>query len=306
MKKLFLLVSVTVVFTACQQKEPERYTSSSPEIDAVKAHVTAYNEGNWSAWTAIYADTAKVYHNALTAASPKEVSEGLKSNLEAASSYSLGGDDPFYEMVIANDGEKWVNSWVTWQGSLAANGKELTIPVHATYQFVGDKVVEEYAYYNLSEFMAMVQQVEAENNMSADEKTIKTTIDNVTKAWNSFDKDLMDSNLTNNFKRTENGNVIAKNPKEYSAFMAIYHGAFPDFTVKIDKTIIDGNTAYLKWTCTGTNTGSFMENPPTNKKIKTHGFSIWRFDTSGKGIQEDAFYDNLIVFNQLGIAPPKQ
>lgn len=76
MKKLFLLVSVTLVFIACQQKGPERYASSSPEIDAVKAHVKEYNEGNWAAWTAIYADTAKVYHNTPPAASAKEVLEG--------------------------------------------------------------------------------------------------------------------------------------------------------------------------------------------------------------------------------------
>lgn len=50
-------------------------------------------------------------------------------------------------MVRDDDGEKWVNSWTTWQGTLAANGKELTIPVHATYQFVGDKVVKEFGIY---------------------------------------------------------------------------------------------------------------------------------------------------------------
>ncbi len=169
MKKFALLFFATVLFFACQPKGPERYASASPEIDLIKAHVKDYNDGNWAAWTAVYADTAKVYHNTLTPASPLEVQEGLKTNLEAASSYNLGGDDQFYEMVIDDDGEKWVNSWVTWKGTLAGNGKELIIPVHATYQFVGDKIVKEHAYYDLSGFTAMMQEIEASKNMEEPE-----------------------------------------------------------------------------------------------------------------------------------------
>ena len=112
--------------------------------------------------------------------------------------------------------------------------------------------------------------------------------------------------MVNNVKRTANGAIIAKKQSDYGDFMDVYHSAFPDFKVKIDKSTIFGNTAYIYWTCTGTNTGNFMENEPTNKKIETHGFSVWTFDLEGKCVQEDAFYDNLVVFNQLGITPPTQ
>jgi len=184
-----------------------------------------------------------------------------------------------------------------------SNNQEYNIPVHLTYQFIDGKIVREHGHWDRTAIVLAMQEVEKINNMSADEKAIQLAITNVTKAWNDNDKEMMASGLTNNFIRTENGNIIARNPKDYGGFMDIYHGAFPDFNVKIDKTLISGNKAYMNWTCTGTNTGNFMENQPTNKKIKTHGFSVWTFNKEGKAIQEDAYYDNMVVFNQLGITP---
>ena len=108
-----------------------------------------------------------------------------------------------------------------------------------------------------------------------------------------------------NFVRTENGNVLAKNAAEYGTkLMDVYHSGFPDFKVAVDKTHIAGNKAYLNWTCTGTNTANFQGNPATNKPITTHGFSVWTFDEEGKATREDAYYDNLTVFSQLGYSLP--
>ncbi|MCJ7468448.1 MAG: ester cyclase [Maribacter sp.] len=304
MKNFMFLGLTALLFIACKENGPVRYASTSPEIDAVKAHIQAYNDGNWTAWTAVYVDTAKVYHNSLAAATSAEVMQGLKTNLESVSSYNLGGDDPFYEMVIDNDGEKWVNSWMAFKGTLAANGEEITIPVHITYEFVGDKIVKEHAYYNLAEFITMLQKIEASNKMSADEKAIQSTIDNVIKAWNTKDKALLEASTVKNMIRNSNGIKAVNNQTEYGNFMDQYFEAFPDFHVTLDKAIVDGNTAFIYWMVMGTNTGKFMGNPPTDKKIETHGLSVWKFDREGKAIQEDAFSDNLEVYQQLGYSMP--
>ena len=42
MKKLILLGLATVLFMACQEKGPERFTTTSPNIDVVKALVKDY------------------------------------------------------------------------------------------------------------------------------------------------------------------------------------------------------------------------------------------------------------------------
>ena len=78
-------------------------------------------------------------------------------------------DDLEFEMVIADDGKTWVNFWGDWKGTMAANNKELIIPIHLTVQIVNDKIVEEHGYYNLSEYMANMQEIA--NTKAVEEKT---------------------------------------------------------------------------------------------------------------------------------------
>lgn len=301
MKKLSILILVAILFTACQQG-PARYTQNSPEIDTVKKLIANYNSKTYD--TSMYADTSKTLYN--TKDNPMSPAETIAYHQNADKTYksrSFLDKDQEYEMVLTDDGNTWVNCWLYWQGTLAANNQEYSIPIHLTYQFIDGKIVEEVGHWDPSALVLAMQEIEKMNNMSVDEKAIHSALNNITKAWNNNDKEMMAAGMTSNFMRTENGTTIAKNPKDYAGFMDVYHGAFPDFTVIIDKTFISGNKVYMNWTCTGTNTGNFMENQPTNKKIKTHGFSVWTFNKDGKAIQEDAFYDNLVVFNQLGISP---
>ncbi len=306
MKKIFLTVLVVAFATACQPKVTERYSTTGPEVDLVKSLLNDYQKGDWEGWLGHYADTAKLHHNtpediSMTA---KEINEALKGLLAATSSYKFDDESRYYEKVIDDEGLTWVNFWGNWRGTIAATNKELVIPVHLTMNITDGKIQEEHAMYNLSEYTAEMQKIEADASMSADAKAIQTSINNITKAWNTNNKDLMYANLASNVVRTANGGIMVKNQSGYGDFMDIYHSAFPDFKVTLDNIKIDGSNVLMNWTCTGTNTGNFMENPPTNKKIKTHGFSIWKFDTEGKASREDAFYDNLIVYEQLGYTMP--
>ncbi|NOQ91573.1 MAG: nuclear transport factor 2 family protein [Flavobacteriaceae bacterium] len=171
MKKLFLLVLAIALFSACQKNEPQRYYSSSPEIDTVKALISDYHDGDWESWEGHYADTAKIYQNTLIGVSPRETMESLKSILANVSSYKFDDKDLWYEMIIDDDKEKWVNFWGNWRGTVAANGQELIIPVHLTLQFVNGKIVEEYGYYNLAEITAVLSEIEA--SKIAGEETTK-------------------------------------------------------------------------------------------------------------------------------------
>lgn len=303
MKKLIIIGLTLAFITACQEKGPERYTQDSPQINTIKQLIGNYNNKTYD--MSIYADTAKTYYNAKeNPLSPEEVIAYHKERDMAYAQRSFLDKDQEYEMVLTDDGETWVNCWLDWQGTLAGNGQVVNIPIHLTYRFQDGKIVREVGMWDPSAIMLALQEIEMKNSMSADEKAIQATIDNVTKAWNANDKELMYANLVKNVTRTANGVTIAKKQSDYGDFMDIYHSAFPDFKVNLDKTVIDGNKAYLNWTCTGTNKGEFMGNPPTNKKIETHGFSVWMFDTEGKATREDAFYDNLVVYEQLGYSMP--
>ena len=79
MKKLFLLILGVIFFTSCQNT-PERYTTTSTNIDEVKALLNDYESGNWDAWATHYVDTAKIFHNTWkTGSTPAETQEALKS-----------------------------------------------------------------------------------------------------------------------------------------------------------------------------------------------------------------------------------
>lgn len=302
MKKLSLLLLTTILFIGCQQKGAERYTQQSPEIDTVKKLIANYTGKSYD--TSMYADTAKTYYNTKgNAMSPAETIAYHKQNDANYSSRGFLEEDQEYEMTVTDDGKTWVNAWLYWKGTLVGSGQEIDIPIHLTYQFIDGKIVREFGYWDTSEVVLAFQKMEAEKSMSVEEKTVLSAVDVITKAWNANDKTLMASNMTSDFIRTENGNTIAKNPKEYAGFMDVYFKAFPDFTVKIDKSTVHGNKAYIYWTCTGTNTGKFMENDPTHKKITTHGFSVWTLDANGKCEREDAFYDKMVLLEQLGMAP---
>lgn len=162
MKKIAVLgiLLTAILFSACKEKGPARYATTGSEIDLVKSLVADYEKGDWEAWLGHYADTAKLHHNTTKkiALSATEMNESLKSLLSNTSSYAFEGDS-FYEKVIDDKGNTWVNFWGDWKGTFAANNKELIIPVHITAQIVDGKIVEEHGYYNLSEYMATMQEI---------------------------------------------------------------------------------------------------------------------------------------------------
>lgn len=161
MKKLIYLGLTVILLISCQNNKPERYFSSSPEIDAVKAVIKDYEDANWEKWITKYADTAKIYHNSLKSISPNELIEGFKVQLADFSDYKFSKDDLFYEMIIDDKDEKWVYFWGTWEGTLAANDKKIVVPVHLAARFVNGKIIREFAYYDNVPVMLAINEIKA-------------------------------------------------------------------------------------------------------------------------------------------------
>ncbi len=162
MKKIAVLgiLATVILFTSCREKEPARYTTSGSEIELVKSLLADYENGDWKGWLGHYADTAKLHHNTTKdiSFSAREMIETQKGLLANTSSYAFDKDS-FYEKVVDDDGKTWVNFWGDWKGTMAANNKELIIPLHLTVQIVNGKIVEEHGYYNLSEYMTTMQEI---------------------------------------------------------------------------------------------------------------------------------------------------
>ena len=83
--------------------------------------------------------------------------------------------------------------------------------------------------------------------------------------------------------------------------------AFPDLKVESRHTTIQGNTAVMETTTTGTNTGPLNMAggalPPTNKKVALEGAWVFGFNSEGKVTNFRVYGNPMKMLQQLGIDP---
>ncbi|HMC01295.1 MAG TPA: ester cyclase [Flavobacteriaceae bacterium] len=299
MKKLFLLACSVILFTACQQEQ--RYFSESPEIEALKASISAYESGDWETWKAQFADTATIFHNSNKALSPDESMNQHKAMTDNFSSYGFEDEGSFIEMVIDKDDETWVNYWAVWTGKLKANDKEVRVPVHLTVQYIDGKIVKEYGYYDTAPINNAFAEIEKANNMPLEDKVIDEKINHfITDFFNKKDTSVANELLSSDYVRFINDTKVASGPQELVEYMNAYFTGFSDFNVKIlHKSPIFNNTRFVHWQVKGTNDGEFAGNPATGKKIVINGLSRIHFNGDGKIDEENLFFDESGVPQQL-------
>jgi predicted ester cyclase len=81
-----------------------------------------------------------------------------------------------------------------------------------------------------------------------------------------------------------------------------FASAFPDGQVTTVDLIAEGDKVVERFTFQGTNTGSFMGAPPTNKHVTSTGMSIYRI-ANGKIVEHWGENDALGTLQQLGFVP---
>ena len=150
---LVLLLSIT----SCQQ---QRYSQASPEIETVKQVLQNYDYQEWDKLVTHYADSAQIFHNSREMILTRDdLPEYFQKNDVSFSTRAFEDENREYEMVVDDQGQKWVNFWGLWKGNLVANNKEIVIPVHITAKFVDGKIVKEYGYWNRGELVLELQSI---------------------------------------------------------------------------------------------------------------------------------------------------
>jgi len=163
MKKTLLLALCALVFIACQE---QRYFSSSPEIDIAKKSIEFYKNGDWENWISKFADNAKIYHNNWDKSKTSaDAVAGHKAMLANFSSYEYLDEPIFFEMIVKDNGEKWVYYWATWVG-ISLDGKELKIPLHMASNYKDGKVVAEYGFWDTNNLMIIMDEINESLNES--------------------------------------------------------------------------------------------------------------------------------------------
>ena len=99
-------------------------------------------------------------------------------------------------------------------------------------------------------------------------------------------------------------------PLEGAVLQAFFEGtwtAFPDFTMKIDRTIAQGDYVVTNWTCTGTHDGPLRTStgetiPATGHKIVLSGSATMEFK-DGTAAWDQSYWDSMGLLRQLGVMP---
>jgi steroid delta-isomerase-like uncharacterized protein len=78
--------------------------------------------------------------------------------------------------------------------------------------------------------------------------------------------------------------------------------AYPDINIKVNFMVADTSYVTAQFTMSGTNSGSWMGMPPTNKKFSIDGVDIVRF-VNGKGVEHWGYRDDMKMMQQLGMMP---
>ena len=162
MNRLLLIAFAFFIIISCEKEaEPPRYTTSSAEIEKLKASIEAYENADWDNWKLHYADTAKIFQNQISQGETVDDIQKKHMNLiSKLSTYGFSREQMVIEQILDDEGRTWVNFWGLWRGTLEANSKTLEIPVHLTMQFVDGKVVKEWGFWNFAPFQEELNAIE--------------------------------------------------------------------------------------------------------------------------------------------------
>lgn len=81
-----------------------------------------------------------------------------------------------------------------------------------------------------------------------------------------------------------------------------YLQAFPDFKIECDETIEQGERVVVLWSVEGTQRGRIMNIPPTDKKIRARGVSVFTIENN---LVTNAlyFWDVAGLLREIGLLP---
>jgi steroid delta-isomerase-like uncharacterized protein len=122
-------------------------------------------------------------------------------------------------------------------------------------------------------------------------------------AWNKHNPAVVDEIYAADFvDRSPDIPGIPHTREGLKQFMGVYLRAFPDANITVDDQLVEGDRVVTRWTGRGTQTGEFMQMPPSGKKVAVQGVQIDSF-SGGKIVESWTLFDQLGMLQQLGAVP---
>ncbi len=91
--------------------------------------------------------------------------------------------------------------------------------------------------------------------------------------------------------------------KGYLAVVKWMRLGFPDVQWKLEQMVAEGNVVAVRWTLSGTHTGSFLNFPATGRKISCSVMNFYTFNGEGKIVSDVAAEGMIGILRGIGAIP---
>lgn len=93
-----------------------------------------------------------------------------------------------------------------------------------------------------------------------------------------------------------------RGPAGFAANVEGVRAGFPDIRFRVEELVDGGDRVAIRWTWTGTHTGTFRGNAPTGKRVQNTGIAIYEI-RNGKAVRAHLETDRLGILQALGVVP---
>ncbi|MHA7179619.1 flavin reductase [Arthrobacter sp. MDB2-24] len=119
-------------------------------------------------------------------------------------------------------------------------------------------------------------------------------------AWDRGDVAALASIVTPDYVRVSRSSGNEATLSDLQDEIEATRSGFPDLTTTIDSVVIDGDTAAIFWTSTGTHTETFLGVPATNRQVQTRGCNHLNL-VDGRIAREEVTWDGSELLHSLGV-----
>lgn len=141
---------------------------------------------------------------------------------------------------------------------------------------------------------------EGHKNMAANNQKMRDFYD---KVMNAHDPAMLDSFITADYIEHQTDPQYPNTLDGLKARFKDLFVAYPDFHAQVNFVVSHADTIVAETTITGTNSGTMMGMPPTNKQIHVDDMDVVRI-VNGKAVEHWGFVEEMKMMQQLGLMPP--
>ena len=155
MKKLILMSILGFFILSCENNKSENHIGIIEGNDSKSLTMNSFNDAylanDMVGQEEIFAD------NAIAKVNGQEMSpaEMIEAFLEGKEFYDeVKNTDRATGTFILDEGEVYTNTWFGWEGVSKSTGIKVANPVHASFKWEGDKVVEVSYFFDSAKYVA--------------------------------------------------------------------------------------------------------------------------------------------------------